>query len=126
MDYVRIAIDEVLCDKKEVNDYVDLMNGISWKCQNGGYEQGWRNTIMVDFTVATFMLGLDPIEMLELFDGNGMICEFMDDEHPSDRVHRVMSYDKDFSWEWMISPGDFVIIGQMHANDLDKVKFEIA
>lgn len=126
METISLAFDEALCDKGDAKAYVELLNGISWTCQNGGYRQGSRNTIAVDLTVAAYELGLDPFDMLEWFGNHGLILDDMDDEYPKARVNNVMRYAADFSWSWMIDPGQFVVDGVLHVSELEELKFEIA
>lgn len=86
----------------EVLDWVRVLNGIAYKCQNDGYCPGWRNEIMVNMTVASYMLGIEPEDVLDDFVRTSLIDCSDDDEDPYDRMTKVLDYKRRFSWDWMI------------------------
>ena len=115
---VEVVKDEAV-DSENVDGYVDILNGIIVDCfKYGAYRQGRRNTIAVDFTVAAHMCGFDPLTELRLFWKHGLINDINDDEDSESRVERVMEYDRDFCWEWMIDPDDFVELAEEHTSDM--------
>lgn len=128
LEVIKVRPDMARCEgviKDIVKAYTDVLNGVSWACQNGGYEQGRRNTIAVNLTVAAFMLGFDPIDVLMWFMDHGLILDDMDDQSPKVRVETVMDYANRFSWSWMIDPGEYEYKGVRHADELTELKFVI-
>jgi len=108
MEFVYIAKDEVLCDEDEAQDYVNVLNGIVVDCfKNAGFSVGYRNTIAVDLTVSAYMLGLDPIDVLDKLVELKVINPEDDDETTCDRVRTVMDYKDRFDWDYMIDPEQY-------------------
>ena len=99
---VTIDKDKTIADEDSVQDYLDVLNGIVTECHEDGYRQGWRNEIIVNMVVSAYMLGLDPMQVLDLLKANELIKDEDDDESPKDRVSRVWDYESSFSWDWMI------------------------
>ena len=108
-----IDISEVRCDQKDARDYADVLNGISWDCQERrGFSVGYRNKVIVDLTVAAHRLALDPETVLDK-----MVCRYVidpeeDDEDTYKRLSRVLDYHESFCWNWMIDPEDYLEIGR--------------
>lgn len=97
------------CEENIVDDYVAVLNGIAVCCHKyDEYQEGYRNQIAVDLTVAADMLCLDPYVVLEEFEKAGLIRDYNDDEDPETRVSRVMNYSTRFCWDYMISPYNYV------------------
>lgn len=124
---VEVESSKARCDVDSIDDYVALLNGLAYDCQYlSGYTEGNRNTIAVDLTVGCHMLGLDPLGVLETFEHNGLISEFMDDEsHPSKRIKTVLDYTDRFSWEWMIDADNFADNGRKVDEDEQFVTFKL-
>lgn len=101
---VMIDRDKVICTEGWPNaeDYVKVLNGIVTECHEEGYRQGWRNEIIVNMVVSAYILGLDPMQVLNLLKANELIKDEDDDEWPAVRVQRVADYQDSFSWDWMI------------------------
>ena len=108
MQEYEVVKSDVRCDESEIDQYVNVMNGIVAHLMNEGYNQGYRNEIAVNFTVASWMLGFDPEELMQEFVDVDLVDPAMDDDDPSDRVRRIMGYENSFCWDWMIDPGDWV------------------
>ena len=128
MKVIKVARDETLCDEDMIEGYADVLNGIFYEleCRNG-YTQGMRNTIIVDMVVSSYMLGLDPYDILnELINGVQLIDPENDDELPTDRVGKVMNYTERFDWDWMIDSNYYDYDGMSKVNDLSKIKVEVA
>lgn len=98
----RISPADTLLADDEVQDYIDLLNGISKFCSGEGYNEGYRNEIIVNLTVGTYMLGLDPDDVLTDFNTTDLIDCSDDDEDPYTRMERVLGYTRRFCWDWMI------------------------
>lgn len=130
MEVIEIARDKILADEDSVQDYVDLLNGIVWECANNfGFDRGKRNTIAVDLTVAAYMLGLDPIGVLDKLIDRKVIHPSDDDEDTHVRVQTVMDYSRRFSWEWMIDPDMYVYVARINAiadNGIMPVRFKLS
>jgi hypothetical protein len=107
MDIIDIVRDEVIADESDVQDYVDVLNGIVKFCHQNGFKRGWRNTIIVDLAVGAWMLGLDPEETLDRLVRAGVINVGLDDEDTYVRMNRVTQYTDRFEWSWMIDPEVF-------------------
>jgi hypothetical protein len=108
MTVIEIPRDKVLVDEDSVDEYVDMLNGIVRWCREGGWTQGYRNTVAVDLTVGCVMLGLDPMEVLDKLVYADVIRSGEDDEDTATRIERVLNYQALFDWEWMIDPEMFV------------------
>lgn len=106
---IEIAKDECLCDEIDVKYYVDVLNGIAFTCASEGeFRAGNRNTIAVDLAVASHMLGLDANDVLEKLVKAGVINPCDDDEDTYRRVEKVLDYNSQFEWEYMIDPNYYV------------------
>lgn len=107
---VRIPKDDLINNINIIDEYVSLLNGISYACHRyDEYSEGYRNTIAVDLTVASYMLGLDAQEVLKEFVIRGLIDPLKDDEAPIARVDRVLNYRYKFDWDWMIDPDQYLL-----------------
>ena len=108
---IEVKTKEMIVDVDQAADYISMLNGIAYVCHKyNEYQEGFRNTIAVDLTVGSYMLGLNPLDVLDAFIKNGLIDPLMDDEAPIDRVKRVMWYDESFDWDWMINPDSYVAL----------------
>lgn len=105
---IKVSKEKVI-DIDSASDYIAMMNGIAYACHEySEYQKGFRNTVAVDLTVGSYMLGLDPLNVLDVFIKYGLIDPAMDDEAPNDRVKRVLLYSESFDWNWMIDPDMYV------------------
>jgi len=122
----RIVADELVCQDTEAESYVAVLNGIVHDCyRNHAFQEGNRNNVIVDLTVAAYMLGLGVFDVLDKLVQNGVIDPDDDDEDPYDRAETVLLYDKSFSWDWMIDPDGWVTLAQEHAGEDNPVLFTI-
>ena len=104
----KIDMDKVNCKPREINTFLDIVNGIAVFLYDEGYEEGCRNNVMVDLVCALGILGFPWDEVIQTMD---CLCFFMgDDEDPLDRAERIAGYDKQFSWGWMIDPSSWIDI----------------
>ena len=118
MEPIKVSIDEVLCDRDMAKQYAAVINGIAWDClHNHGFEQGWRNTIAVDLTVAAFMLGLEPTEVLDKMVEGNVINLDDDDEDTYVRVRNVEDYSHNFDWDYMLHPDVYLSLGEIHDDE---------
>lgn len=101
---IEIAKDECLCDEDDIQDYVDVLNGIVYECVQGNFKEGYRNKVAVDLTVAAHMLGLDANDVLNKMFKESVINPLDDDEDTCRRVETVLDYRRRFDWEYMIEP----------------------
>ena len=124
---IEVSRNNTRCDKDSVDDYVRLMNGISYACHRyDEYSEGYRNQVAVDFTVGCWMLGLDAIKVLRDFEFYRLIDPANDDEQPIDRIGRVLDYTDSFSWDWMIDPDSYLTYGDVDEyDDYIKVFFKL-
>ncbi len=108
---IEVKTKEMIVDVDQADDYINMLNGIAYACHKyDEYQEGSRNTVAVDLTVGSYMLGLNPLDVLDAFIKNGLIDPLMDDEAPINRVQRVMWYDESFDWNWMINPDSYVAL----------------
>lgn len=122
----RIVADELVCGETDAADYVAVLNGIVHDCyRNHAFREGNRNNIIVDMTVAAYMLGLSAIDVLDKFAEHGILDLSEDDEDTYDRVSTVLLYDNDFCWSWMINPDGWVALAQDYAGEDNPVLFTI-
>lgn len=120
MKEIFIARDETIVDDQSAEDYVTLLNGIIDECYNReGYTEGTRNEVAVDLTVAAYMLGLEPLEVLDQLIEAKVIDPADDDDDPRDRVRIVKDYADRFSWDWMLNPEYYHQRGMQSAKDAD-------
>ena len=113
MEEYKIRRDEVRCDEFDIDQYVNVLNGIVYFCKKRiGFYRGFRNTIAVDLTVASYMLGLDAIEVLDKLVELDVIDPKDDDEDTWNRVRTVLDYDESFCWTWMIDPDVYFVHGK--------------
>lgn len=111
----------------DAQDLVDVLNGISWFCQEDhGYTEGWRNELAVNLTAASYMLGLKPKEVFDQFVKDGLIDPKNDDESPYDRIDTIMNYENRFDWWWLITPEWYANLGRDHKDDLTNLIFELS
>ena len=108
---------------EDIDEYITLLNGLSYCCQHyDEYQEGMRNNIAVDFTVASFMLGLPVLCVLNTFMHEDLIDEVNDDEFPVERVSTVLRYNESFSWNYMIDPDHWLSYGNLNENDVKHMK----
>lgn len=122
----RISLDDVICDKREVQDYVDVLNGIVYDCVHGGFISGLRNQVAVDLTVCCHMLGLDPVRVLDYLIQEDAIDPSKDDEDTVERVERVMRYDSNFSWDYMINPEMYIRFAKENEGFIEPIEFFVS
>lgn len=116
---VRIPKEDLENNVNIIDEYVSLLNGISYVCRMyDEYSEGYRNTVAVDLTVASYMLGLDAQEVLRKFIVAGLIDPSNDDEVPANRVGRVLDYRYKFDWDWMIDPDGYLSYGDVTEDDV--------
>lgn len=119
---IDIVGEKLDCGTTEGQDYADVLNGIVWDCvKNHGFERGWRNTIAVDLTVCSEMLGLDALDVLEKLIVNGVIDPKDDDEATCNRIRTVLDYKDRFSWDWMLDPDVYRDMARDHAYLFDEI-----
>ena len=122
----RISADELICQETEAESYVNVLNGIAHGCYKEDlFQQGNRNNVIVNMTVAAYMLGLDATDVLDKFIEHGIIDPCDDDEDTYDRVKTVLDYTKRFSWDWMIDPDGWVDMARDYAGEDNPVLFAI-
>lgn len=122
----KIAADELVCQETEAADYVDVLNGIVHDCyRNHAFQEGNRNNVIVDMTVAAYMLGLDATDVLDKFVEHGILDPSEDDEDTYDRVKTVLEYTMFFNWDWMIDPDGCVTLAQDYKGEDNPVTFTI-
>lgn len=122
----RVSTDKLVCPDTEAKDYVDVLNGIVHDCyRNHGFREGNRNNIIVDMTVAAYMLGLDATDVLYRFAECGILDPSEDDEDTYDRVKTVLEYTAFFNWDWMIDPDGWVTLAQDYAGEDNPILFTI-
>lgn len=130
MKTIEIALDKTLLPIKEkgiAQSYVDVLNGLSFHCQNGGWKQGYRNEIAVNLTVSAYLLGLDAIDTLIEFVKADIIDTSKDDQSTEDRIETVLLYDQNFDWNWMIDAPFWQSLGKDHGKDDDlKLRFKLS
>ena len=108
----------------EADDYVRELNGISYTCQMyDEYAEGCRNTIAVNLTVSSYLLGMNAQEVLAEFIAAGLIDPKYDDESPTARINRALDYRYRFGWDWMIDPEDYLKYGDVSEDDDSIVLF---
>lgn len=121
-----IDISEVRCDQKDARDYADVLNGISWDCQERhGFSVGYRNKVIVDLTVAAYRLALDPETVLDKMVERDVINPAADDEDTYNRLRTVLCYDESFCWDWMIDPDDYLELGRNCHKEKLLVRFTV-
>lgn len=121
-----IAADDLVCPETEAESYVNVLNGIVHDCyRNHGFQEGNRNNVIVDMTVAAYMLGLDATEVLDKFVGHGVLDISEDDEDTYDRVKTVLEYTRHFDWDWMIDPDGWVDMARDYEGEDNPVLFAI-
>lgn len=83
--------------------YVDVLNGLARACDwIGEFREGHRNTVALDLTVSSYMLGLDPIRVLDKFVELKLIDPEDDDEDTYGRVYKAKEYWSAFDKDYMI------------------------
>ena len=125
MDVIYVQKDKVRCGEDMIESYVNALNGIIYVLDQYGYVEGNRNTIIVDMTVASYMLGIDPYFMLDRLKSYLFIRDCNDDELPIGRVNKVMDYTKRFDWDWMIDADTFSEFGWKNEDQLFIIKVEV-
>lgn len=92
MDKKKIIISD-LCYSDEpelVKEMAHVFNAIYYTCRKGGYVEGWRNSIAVDFSIACYVLDLEPWDYIAPLIDTGLIHH--DDEDTEYRFDRVEGY----------------------------------
>lgn len=102
--FIEIVKDECLCNEDDIQDYIDVLNGIVCECVRGNFKEGYRNQVAVDLTVAAYMLGLDAELVLHELIVERVINPLDDDEDTLRRVETVLDYSHRFAWGYMIDP----------------------
>ena len=107
---IKVPFNETRLDDREIaQEYVDMMNGISYACyKHDEFSPGHRNTLVVNITVGSYKLGLIPIGVLNEFIDAGLIDPSSDDEDTYERLERVMKYEETFTWNWMLDPDEYL------------------
>lgn len=112
MDILKVPILDVRCEPSEAPDYINVLNGLIVDCaRNKGYKEGYRNEMILDMTVSSYMLGIDPEGVLECFMHDGLITNGMDDEQPTDRMSKMLDYKSRFDWDYMLDPDSYRAFG---------------
>lgn len=89
--------------------YVDVLNGLARACDwIGKFREGNRNTVALDLTVSSHMLGFDPIWVLDRFVELKLIDPKDDDEDTYGRVYRAKKYWLGFDKDYMIDADAYV------------------
>ena len=123
---ILVRKSKTIVDPCHAQEYVDLMNGISFTCERyNEYHEGYRNTVAVDLTVGAWMLGLDPFNVLDYLVEANVINPGFDDESPNTRIHRVLDYAERFDWDWMINPDDYLSYKDVVTEDNVTVFFKL-
>ena len=122
--FTRIPKEDLENNVNIIDEYVDLLNGIAYACQRyDEYSEGSRNTVAVDLTVACYMLGLDALQILDMFVKASLIDPARDDQDPEGRVYRVLDYRYKFDWDWMIDPEQYLNIAKVYKDRDDSLKY---
>lgn len=127
MKYIKIQKSDALVDEDSIQDYIDILNSIAWFLEQDGYKEGWRNEIAVNLTVASYMLGLDPHDVLKELMSSNLIKDGDDDEDTVKRIDIVLDYKDRFEWGWMIDAdwwSNHGLLGRI--DDMYTLKFELA
>lgn len=111
-----IKKEECRCDEDDVTSYAAVLNGIVKECSFGYWCEGFRNRVIVDMAVASWMLGIDPETTLDELVKAQVIDPAVDDEDTYDRLSRVMRYTESFEWAWMIDPDEYFTTGVIITN----------
>lgn len=124
MAIIKIDVSKTRVDPADAQDYLDVLNGISWDCQeNDGYSEGYRNQVALNLTVACYLLGLSATDVLETMIINGIIDPWCDDEIPYERVTRALEYRYRFDWDYMIDPDTYLTMNSCRDEKKMKVIF---
>ena len=117
---IHVKKDETRCDEGWIRCYIDVLNGVIARMQNGYYRQPFRNELMLNAYVSSYMLGLDIYAVLELVGFDDL--EAADDEHIDDRLSRMSNYEDRFGWSYMIDPAFYQNLGDQltkgHSRDM--------
>lgn len=91
--------------RTEIEEAVDVADGILKFVKTHGWTQGFRNNIAVDLSISCHYLGRDPRRMLELVLDKGLEDIGMyDDEGISKRFSTVEGY---IDYGWRHCPADY-------------------
>ena len=127
MKYIKIQKSDALVDEDSIQDYIDILNGIAYFLEEEGYKEGWRNEIAVNLTVASYMLGLDPHDILKELMSSNLIKDGDDDEDTVKRIDVILDYKDRFEWGWMIDAEWWCTHGAPDIiEDMYTLKFELA
>lgn len=100
---VRINPKDEEADPGITQLYVDVLNGLAYSCYHyDEFSVGYRNTVALDLTVSSHMLGLDPIWVLDRFVDLKLIDPKDDDEDTYGRVYKAKEYWYRFDEDYMI------------------------
>lgn len=100
---VRIYPKDEEADPGIAQWYVDVLNGLAYACyQYDEFSEGYRNTVALNLTVSSYMLGLDPIVVLDKFVELRLIDPKDDDEDTYGRVYKAEEYRYKFDKDYMI------------------------
>lgn len=105
---VRINPEGEEVDLDTAQWYANVLNGLAYACyQYNEFSVGYRNTVALDLTVSSHMLGLDPIRVLDKFVELKLIDPKDDDEDTYDRVYKAKEYWHRFDKEYMIDANTY-------------------
>lgn len=122
--FIRIPKEDLENNVNIIDEYVDLLNGIAYACQRyDEYSEGSRNTVAVDLTVACYMLGLNALQILDMFVKASLIDPARDDQDPKGRVYRVLDYRYKFDWDWMIDPEQYLNMPRTYKDTDGLIKY---
>lgn len=127
MKTIEINLNDTVCGTRTAaEDWTLVLNGIVWECMyNAGFSTGYRNEVAVTMTVAAYLLGLEPIEVLDTLIREGVIDPDDDDENTWDRVYKVLAYTHSFSWDWALNTDLYRDRAIDHADEKVPVKFRV-
>ena len=120
MDILKVPIHDIRCDENDAPYYINVLNGLVVDCvRNKGYKEGYRNEMILDMTVSSSILGLNPEEVLvECFMHDGLITNGMDDEQPTDRLSKMLDYEDRFDWDYTLDPDTYYTFGTTIDDDV--------
>lgn len=97
---ITVSRSHVRCKQEEVEDYANVLDGLIYDIDHGGYVKGYRNTMIVNLVVCCYELDRDWQDVM-----NAFLQKFEDDEEDAwHRAEVVEDYADRFNWNYMISP----------------------